>query len=478
MKINAKERKQLRLEQEQHNQNLIKMTESNTTQIVTDLSIAMKDMMNVMRSHVELSIQQLTDEMEDMLICTKKQFHTKLQMCREANKVDLESTIQLDKSISLEKQNKMEYNYKKQIYESEHNCQILVEKLNKANEAQRYSEIRWKAMEEKSSVLENQLHKIEKQLLNSQKECNEKDEIILFLQKKLTESKEKCYHEMKKKELFHQKVLSYQLSLTREKDCIQTQNKKIKCMEREIRKKETRIQDLEYKVRHIYTSQTDSKLYLDMHDENKKLNEIICSLKQKDSIKIRPIHSRSVDKPKAIESLLEIRPMPSTLATIVLPSEQLQFLESELKSLHRKMSDSEKREENLAVTIQEKDCKIRKLMVKLQSSSKKNEAYENMLHSKNIGRILAADRRFDACQDKHFSDSIKGFTFNTSTTTEGSDVVDKMNIAKCCLKKPLQCLTYDEQNSNTNVRKQQKKKSKRESNDVSIKSIIKKRQET
>ena len=56
---------------------------------------------------------------------------------------------------------------------------------------------------------------------------------------------------------------------------------------------------------------------------------------------------------------------------------------------------------------------------KLRSNVKQIDAFEALLSTKNIGLILAADRRLDAWLDPSFSAQIKGFNFRSSLVQGG-----------------------------------------------------------
>lgn len=429
--ISAKERKIIRQTQDERNQEKIHAAESLSKGLQLLCLNSIKDLMKIAKESFQESFVFLSDEMRDKLDYTKTQFYQKLRACRAANRADIENTIQLDESISAEIQKELKTKYKIKLRKTEKSLQEVSEKYNLLHEAQHISETRVDDAESRSKVLESQLRRSEALLHKSETECNKHKNLISILRREITESKETTICVSQKNNDLIKKLFISQLNFSRMQQRTRKQKMAVGQLEKQLKKKINEIQELEYKVNHMYDRRSELKSRMMNIDENSR--PLLESKQNQKSIEMKSStdtnRQRNNKKDLCIKKYMDSVGMNHLIDTHsndelwnqnVTPNEltkmaemddpyiRIRFLETKLGYLNSKICGYEKQVKILEQTIQEKDNQIKDISTKLRSSFKQNEAYGSLLNSKNIGRILAADRRLDTCFDSYLNDSITG----------------------------------------------------------------------
>ena len=278
-------------------------------------------------------------------------------------------------------------------------------------------------------------------------------------------------------------------------------------MKATIQKKKLIIEELGYKVNHLYNprvkshcreTQTDPSCFISNPQDSSLQNKIQSTRKHLEANK----NLKTIDDMIDFLSSSEI-PVGDFMKRIsqenlqfgdILQSERIKNLEKEVECNAKTLHEYESQFIRLKNTIQDKENCVQNMKEKLRSNSKQIDAFEALLSTKNIGLILAADRRQDAWLDSSFTAHIKGFNFCSSSDHEG--LCSTKNETNACRLNPLHSTTNENASTkmnekplgsrqqarivtkNANIKSKIQRNVHKKTNIETIEGIIKKRQKS
>jgi len=357
----------------------------------------MDEIVKLTTERFDQSLEQLSYELKLKLDEAKNSFNHNLRVCRSANRLDLENGINLDKSISDEVRDTLKKKHHFQQVKAEKSLEFLTNKNKTLNEAQLILQKNIKRMEDKTKTQKIKLQEKEGMWQVSEMERKQHIETISELRKALTTYKEKVINRNRINKELQQELTNSQNKVLKLESYQKEDKGIISTLQVELHKNTKHIEDLEYKVYHLYNPRAENKcqatqtnhLLLKQIDENIKKSQSYEKMKEPSIIQETQHQKESLLKSTENCSFFHMSPRYEVLK----PNERIQFLEKELKRALESIKHQEKQESLSKNEILEKDKIIKDNMQKLTSSIKQNAAYETLLSSKIIGKVLAADSR-------------------------------------------------------------------------------------